>query len=251
MWNFSNKLRTIHVLNHLALIPALIYGPWWAWIVSFLIWMLIGTVGISLGFHRYLSHGSFKTYPWFEAVMIYLGTLACGGTPLGWAGTHRLHHAHVDTEKDPHSPVVLGFWRTYFHLWKPFHIPARLVRDLLRNKHVMICHKHYFKILIGWATVLWLIDPLAMIFGFCIPGVLAFHSYGLINAVSHTYGYRTYETKDKTSHNNWFANLFTGGEGWHNNHHKFPHKYRIGLKPWEFDLGAWILETFRLMKSHR
>lgn len=249
--NFSTKLRIVHIFNHLMLVAGIVYGPWWAFVASFLVWQVIATIGVSLGFHRYLAHRSFETYEWFSTLMIYLGCLACGGTPLGWVGAHRLHHANVDTEKDPHSPLMLGFWRTYLHLWKPFHIPPRILRDLLKNKHVIFCQRNYFKIILGWAALLLMIDPLVMIFGFCVPGVLAFHSYGLINAVSHKYGYRTYESKDKSSRNNWIASIFTAGEGWHNNHHKFPSKYRIGLKWWEFDPGAWVLETFGLIKSHR
>lgn len=249
--SFSNKLRIVHVLNHMAIIPAFIYGAWWAWGVSALVWMFIGTIGISLGFHRYLSHRSFTTYPWFEALMIYTGCLACGGTPLGWAGTHRLHHAHVDTEKDPHSPKIIGFWRSYFHIWDKFHIPPRLLRDLLRNKHVKFCQRHYFKMLIAWASLLCLIDPLVMVFGFCIPGVLAFHAYGHVNAVAHTFGSRDYDSKDETSRNNWWVSVIACFEGWHNNHHMFPNKYRLGIKKHQYDLGAWMLETFGLMKTHR
>jgi fatty-acid desaturase len=247
--SFSNKLRLLHIFNHLMVVVGLIYGSWWGFVAAFFIWQFIAIVGVSLGFHRYWSHGSFKTHKWFEIFMTYVGCLACGGTPLGWSGAHRLHHKHTDTEKDPHSPTQLGFWRTYLHIWKPFHIPPRSIRDLLKNKHIRFCHKHYFKMLLSWMVLLFLMDPMFLIFGFCIPGAVAFHAYGLINAVSHTYGYRGYETKDKTSRNNWFANIFTGGEGWHNNHHKFQNRYRIGIEWWEYDPGAWLLETFGLIKK--
>ena len=250
--NFSNRLRIVHALNHLALIPAVMYGTWWMWIAGYAFWYcVIGSIGISIGFHRYLSHKSFTTYKWFEALMIYIGCLATGGTPLGWAGSHRLHHAYTDTEKDPHSPLLLGAARAYFHVWEPFRIPSRMIRDLLVNPHIKFCQRHYFKILIGWAGLLFLIDPLLMVFGYCLPAVFAFHAYGHINAFGHIFGYRTYETKDGTSRNNWWVNLLTCGEGWHNNHHKFPNRYRIGLKWWEFDIGARTLEMFSLMKTHR
>ena len=249
--SFSNRLRAVHLVNHLALIPAVMYGEWWMWILAYAWWNVIGTVGISVGFHRYLAHKAFTTYKWFEAVMIYAGCIACGGTPLGWAGAHRLHHAYCDTPKDPHSPAVDGFWRVYFHFWRPFHIPRRLVKDMLKIKHVRIAQKHYFKIVLGWAALLFIIHPMLGLFGFCVPAVMAFHAYGHINALGHMFGYRTYETRDKTSRNNWWVNVWTCGEGWHNNHHKYPSKYRIGLKWWEYDPGAWTLETFHLMKTHR
>jgi stearoyl-CoA desaturase (delta-9 desaturase) len=223
------------------------------WAAGYAFWYcVIGSLGISLGFHRYLAHKSFTTYKWFEILMIYSGCLATGGTPMGWAGTHRLHHAYCDTEKDPHSPKILGGVRAYFHLWNPFEIPKGMVRDLLKNPHVRFCQQHYFKILFAWAGLLFLIDPLLMLFGYCLPAVFAFHAYSHVNAISHLFGYRTYDLRpDDSSTNNWWVNVLAPGEGWHNNHHKYPNRYRNGFKWWELDIGARTLETFGLMKTHR
>lgn len=247
MFNFATNLRTLHVCNHLMLIPAIIYGDWWMWIAAFLWWYVIGTFGISIGFHRLLSHKSFKTYEWFEKFCTYIACLATGGTPLGWVGAHRMHHTYVETEKDPHSPKVIGWFRTYLHLWGDVKIEKRFVKDLLHKKHVMFAHKYYFSIILGWATLLFLINPLLGVFGYCVPATLAFHAYSHINTFGHLFGYRTYDTNDQ-SRNNWFVNILTCGEGWHNNHHKYPGRYRIGQKWWEWDQSAWILENCGLIK---
>ena len=101
--SFEIKLRAIHFFNHLMLIPAFVYGEWWMWIASYAWWAVIGAIGISAGFHRYLSHKAYRTYGWFEKFSLTVGCLATGGTPLGWAGAHRMHHAYADTELNEHG----------------------------------------------------------------------------------------------------------------------------------------------------
>lgn len=245
----SNRIRLIHILNHLALVYGAIYGQWWMWIVAFGVWNIIGSFGISIGYHRLLSHRSFETTTTLEKLFATIGCLASGGPPISWAGAHRMHHAHVDEPQDPHSPLVIGRLRSYFHLWNNFQINRRYVADLVSDRYLMFLQRNYFRILVVWASILFLIDPLVGVFGFCIPSVFAFHAFGLINMLCHGFGYRNFEIEDSST-NHWLANVFTCGEGWHNNHHKYPRSYRIGLKPGEWDLSAKILETLPIMKSH-
>lgn len=241
---FESKLRLIHVLNHLAIVPGAYYGEWWMFLMALGWWYVIGCIGISAGFHRYLSHKSYKTYPWFEKLSLFLGCLAMGGTPLGWAGSHRMHHAYADQKLDPHSPVQKDWWKVYIHYWGRIEVHKRFVVDLLKNKTVMWLHRNYFTVITFWALALALIDPLLLIFGFCIPAVYAFHAYGQINAWCHMWGYRTYDTKDY-SYNNFLANLITWGEGWHNNHHNKPTNWRFGERWWEFDPAARIIKLIK------
>ncbi len=240
-------LQLLHVANHLLLILGLLWGQWWMWLAGFAWWYVIGTLGISIGFHRLLSHRSFRTYPWFEKLCTYLGCLATGGSPLGWVGVHRMHHQQPDKAGDPHSPLVIGAWRSYTHNWGTLQIKRRHIKDVLKMPHVRFAHRHYFKILLAWAGLLFLIDPLWGIFGYALPSVLAFHAYGQINTFCHYFGYQTHATGD-SSRNNWFVNILTCGEGWHNNHHRFPNDYRIGKKFWEWDPGAWVLERCKLIR---
>ena len=245
---FSTKLRCLHIANHVALGFGVIYGEWWMWLGSLLIWNIIGSFGVSIGYHRLLSHRSFRTYPWFEKFCVFLGCLATGGTPLGWVGAHRLHHAYPDKAGDPHSTRQIGFWRTYFHYWGKFHISHSTVRDLLRKPYILFIQRYYFILLLVWAGALYAIHPLLGVFVYSVPAVIAFHAFGLINSLGHTRGYRTYATRD-SSRNNWFVNLFTCGEGWHNNHHQFPNNHRIGLAAREYDLSAFLLEKLPVMLS--
>lgn len=220
------------------------------WLVAFAIWNLIASFGISIGYHRLLSHRSFETTTFYERLFASIGCLASGGPPISWVGAHRMHHAYVDQEKDPHSPLVIGRLRCYFHLWRDFQINRRFVEDMISDPYLMFLQRNYFYLLAGWAAILYAIDPMVGVFGYSVPAVLAFHGFGLINMLSHGFGYRNYDVGD-TSTNNWLANVFTAGEGWHNNHHKFPRSYRIGLKPGEWDLSAWFLETLPIMKDRK
>lgn len=239
--SFSTKLRILHVFNHLMLIPAFYSGSWWMWLGAFLWWNVLGTVGISACFHRLLAHRSFQAPPWFEKLGLFLGCLATGGTPLGWAGVHRQHHRYVDGPNDPHSPHAIGFLNSYLHLWKRRSIERRFVKDLIRNPTVRFLHRHYFPVLLAWMVLLYAVDFRLGIFVYSIPSVIAFHAYGFINAFGHLWGYRNYDTRDD-SRNNWLVNVLTCGEGWHNNHHRFPSHYRIGFKSWEWDPAARLIE---------
>ena len=244
----SKKLRILHLVNHVALIYGIFYGAWWMWLVSLVAWNFIGSIGISIGFHRLLSHQSFKSSCFFEKFASLIGCFATGGSTIAWVGSHRLHHMGSDQGTDPHSPSQKGFLRVYLHLWGKVYIPRKLVRDLLKSRFHCFLHRYYFHIVVSVAFTLYLIDPFIGIFVYSIPSVIAFHAFGLINTLCHSLGDRNYDTNDSST-NNWFVNLWTCGEGWHNNHHRYPSSYRIGLRPHEVDLSAFIIELFRLDKN--
>lgn len=243
----SNKIRFFHLFNHGALIAGLVLGEWWHWVVSVGVWYFIGSIGISIGYHRLLAHNSFSAKPWFINFAATVGCLATGGSPISWAGAHRMHHQGPDTEKDPHSPTQLGFWKTYLHLWRPLTIPRSVVRSFLKNRYLVWLHKNYFTLLSFWALFLYALGPRIGIFVYSVPAVMAFHAFGLINALGHTRGYTNYPLND-SSKNNWFVNLWTCGEGWHNNHHRYPSSYRIGLFPGEWDFSAFLIEHLSIKK---
>jgi fatty-acid desaturase len=246
MMKLSNtfKLRAFHIFNHLMMIYGLWHGEWWMWLCSFAIWNVIGTFGISIGFHRLLSHRSLKTSDRFTKISSVLGCLATGGAPLSWVGAHRMHHSGLD----PHCPFEKGFFNVYFHRWGSVVIPVRFIKDLVRSPFQRFLYRYYFHFLLTWALVLYSLDPLLGFFVYSGPALLAFHSFALINTVCHRYGYRNFPQNNSAT-NNLFVNIISCGEGWHNNHHRYPSSYRIGLKRFEFDLSAYIIEKMRLDKS--
>jgi stearoyl-CoA desaturase (delta-9 desaturase) len=233
----SHKLLVIHILCHMAIIPALLYGDVWMWIVSFVWWQWISATAISSGYHRYFSHRSFKTGEWYKWYVQFVGIFANPGPVLTWAATHRMHHAYSDSEKDPHSPKFKGFLKIYTSRWGDnVKIKRRFLTGLISDRSVKFFHTHYFTLSILLAGSLFLVDPLLLIFGYCIPVVLAFHGYGLLNAYTH---------KDGKPKNSFFANILTAGEGWHKNHHDRGGDWRIGRKWWQWDTGAIFIRIIK------
>ena len=204
---------------------------------SFLWWFFLSSVVISAGYHRYFSHRSFKAHVWYEYLVLALGPLSGSGSALGWVGVHRLHHNHSDTEKDPHSPKYQPVWRVLTSTFKVPAIRPRHVTDLLKNKRVMWFHKNHRDIrfctfLFGltflpfeWFLVL-LIAP--MVYGYI--------GFGLLNTLCH---------RRENVSNSWIANILTGGEGWHANHHAKPMDWQIGKRWYEWDPAAWFIRLIR------
>lgn len=233
--SFSVKLRILNVINHCMIIPAMMYGSFADFGLSFLIWYILCIVGVSGGLHRYFTHKSFTTNKFWEIVMLAFSIPPTIGTPVGWVGTHRMHHAFSDSEKDPHSPRVIGLLKSQLHVWKEFNLNPMLVKDLIKNKSIVFVHRHYFKILLLYISVLYYLDPLYGIFGYSIPAVFAFHGTGMVNGVCHKYGYKNFNTGND-SRNNIAVALFSPGEGWHNNHHHSPMSSNFSHRWWEIDV---------------
>lgn len=202
-----------------------------------LLWWMTGGLGICLGYHRQLTHVSFKTYRGIRYALIVLGCMANQGAPITWAGTHRLHHRHADDHDDPHSPVVENFfWAHVF--WAFFYEHAgsrRAAKDLERDTFIRILDRYSYVPTIILAIVLFLIGGWSwVVWGVFVRTVAVLHGTFLVNSAAHTWGYRNFETDDG-SRNNWWVSLITFGEGWHNNHHAYQRSAAHGLKWWEFD----------------
>ena len=235
--NNTTKLLTFHGLCHLMLIPAFMMGELWMFVASFFWWQWIAATSISAGYHRYFSHKSFKTGDWYRWYVQAMALFSNPGPVLTWASTHRMHHAHSDTEQDPHSPKYKGFWRVYMNTWgNQVTIKRKYLKDLLKDNSVSFFYKHYFKLLTALAVILFVIDPLLLVFGLGVPVVFAFHGYALINAWTHRSGQPV---------NSWLANIFTAGEGWHENHHKESYNWRIGWQWWQLDTAAWFIRLIK------
>ena len=240
------------------------YG-WMGWsYVAMLIggWILTG-LGITIGFHRLLSHRSFETYRGVRAFWMAMGAMSVEGSPLVWCAVHRRHHAHSDRPGDPHSPHLegegwfnmlkglihaqFGWLITDGHWSKPE--LERYVPDLLQDPLLRRIDKNY-----GWFVLASLAIPAAL--GFLVTGTafgawlgflwgglarifLTHHITWSINSICHVFGSRTYESGDHST-NNFICGLLGLGEGWHNNHHAFPNSARHGLAWWQFDL-SWLV----------
>lgn len=219
---------------------------------------MIAAVGITVGFHRLLTHRSFEAKPWVRGALTAAGSLAVEGKPTSWVADHRKHHDFADSHGDPHSPhVEHGGIRGFIHahlgwLFSEGYAPLdRYARDL-RGDEVVMAIDRKFPLFVGLALAI----PTALgaflggkrrrtegaIKGFLWGGVirigLTHHVTWSVNSICHLFGKRPFKSGDRST-NNWVLALPTLGEAWHNGHHAFPTSARHGLENGQVDL-SWL-----------
>lgn len=238
-------VRSLQILVHLLSLVGLYHWTNSYWPLTIFLYYFLGILGINIGYHRLLSHRSFKTKKIIERILSLFGVLTVMGSPLAWVAVHRQHHRYSDTELDPHSPHRIGIVRSWLGFWGKVEISSMTTKDLRKDSYQKFLHNHYLEINLAYVIVLFLIDPWLVIYAWAIPAMMIFHSAGAFDVIAHIQGYRSYNTADQ-SKNSWVANIITMGEGWHNNHHARPSAWRQGEKWWEIDPPSWII---RLIKS--
>jgi stearoyl-CoA desaturase (delta-9 desaturase) len=197
-------------------------------------------MGITIGYHRMLTHQGFKAPAWLRFLFLACGAMAFEGTPTQWAATHIKHHAHSDEEGDPHSPLE-GFWHAHIGwLFARTNFPeVRMYAPQLLEDPVTV--------MVSKTTALWmglsLLIPFllggwtGLVWGGFVRVFLTTHVTWSVNSVCHTFGKREFETTD-ASRNHWLIGLLAYGEGWHNNHHAFPRNAFHGMRWWQLDLSG-------------
>ena len=235
---------------HLAVLAAPFYFSWQAVILTVFLHWLFGSIGITLGYHRLLSHRSFQVPQWLEYIIATIGALALQGGPVFWVGGHRQHHGFTeDNQKDPYS-ANKGFWWSHI-MWimysKPEHFQRsnynKFAPDLANDRYYTFLDYYFLLLQIPLAIILYLVGEYAfsglgmsfLVYGVAIRSVFLWHSTWLINSACHKWGYKNFAQIPDHSTNLWWAAILTYGEGWHNNHHAFPKSAKAGLKWWEID----------------
>ena len=244
------------ILVHIACILVIWAGISWAAVIALILTYGVRMFAITAGYHRYFSHRTYKTSRFFQFVMAFLGTSAAQKGPLWWAAHHRHHHRHSDTEEDIHSPRK-GFWWSHVgwimcDKYKCAHM--KLVQDLQKYPELNFLDKYH---IIAPVTLAVIMTGLGMtlnayfpelntsgfqmlVWGFFISTTILYHGTFTVNSLTHVFGRRRFETTDD-SRNSFLISIFTLGEGWHNNHHRFPSSERQGFYWWEIDLSHYIL----------
>jgi stearoyl-CoA desaturase (delta-9 desaturase) len=207
---------------------------------------------LTMALHRYFAHRTFKTSRWFQFALAVYACHAMQGGPLWWAQNHRVHHSHSDEPGDPHSPVVYGMWHSYIGwIFEELRYPdRRMIHDLTSYPELRWLERVWM--LPGFVTAgtcYWLMGLNGLIFAFCIPVLILFHSVCSLNSFGHRFGSQRFETGDG-SRNNWVLGILTMGDGWHNNHHRAPYAARTGFAWYEVDLPyyvIWVMARLRLV----
>lgn len=239
--------RSIHmVLILLAgpLVAALYWDSGWGWWVTALVfYFAFSCLGVTVTFHRFVTHKSFDfRWKFLERLFILLGTLAGTGSAIGWAAVHIEHHAHSDTDEDPHGP---------HHGWRQFipnydsNVSYMKVRRLLADPYMLWLHNHTTHIIVVYYVVLFLIGGLQLVaFAGLIPQALTSIISGVCNYFTHLTGYRNFDIEDE-SYNTWWLALPTWGESWHNNHHAKPHLSSFQHNWWEIDISGLVIRLIK------
>lgn len=234
---YSYGLFIGQLVSYICLIYSFFILPVENYLYSSVVYFIIFCLGIVIGFHRLMSHKSFKTN--YNKILCILGCFAFQGSPLVWVCLHRTHHAYTDTEKDPHSPVN-GFWNSFFGSSFSKTNP-RLIRDMLRDKFQLFLYRYYFVIMSIYIICMSFFG-IEFLLTFCmIPIAFSWLGVNLVNSVCHSYGYQNYKTKNH-SKNNYLIAMLTFGEGYHNNHHQQPANPNFAHKWYEFDISSLVIK---------
>jgi stearoyl-CoA desaturase (delta-9 desaturase) len=244
----------LFVAMHLACLLVVLYPPTWKLVLLATGSYVVRMWAITVGFHRYLAHCSFRTSRMFQFVLALLGTTAMQNGPIWWASWHRRHHKYVDTIGDPHSPPVLGFWHAHMAwVFDPKNDETDLsnVRDLTRFPELRLLDRFAWVPLVAWALLCHAIAGWAgVVWGFVVSTIAVDHATFFINSLGHMWGSRRYDTPD-TSRNNPLLAVLTFGEGWHNNHHFYMSSARQGFLWWEVDVSYYTLELLSWLRIIR
>ncbi|WP_086820906.1 acyl-CoA desaturase [Allokutzneria sp. NRRL B-24872] len=259
------------IIPTLALIAAVPFawgwGLGWVDVALALVFYYIGGLGVTVGYHRYFTHGSFKAKRWVRVMLAIAGSSAVQGPILHWVADHRRHHAFSDKEGDPHSPwlygtspwaLTKGFWHAHmgWMLRRDVTNAERFAPDLLADKDIRRVDKLF---------VVWIVLSLGLpallgglitwslwgaVTAFFWAGVVRIavlhHVTWSVNSVCHMIGERPFKSKDKAA-NFWPLAILSFGESWHNLHHADPTSARHGVKRGQIDTSArviWIFEKF-------
>ena len=246
---------------HVIALAAPFYFSWQAFTICVALCLATGSLGVCMGYHRLLTHGSFKTYRpvrWFLAM---LGGLSGEGSALTWVANHRKHHAFSDKEGDPHSPRH-GKWWSHMLWFMPNRgqkwqgeLLEKYAPDMLKDRMMVVLHKlflpSHFVLGIGlfllgyfgqWMGMTggWWSGMSMVAWGVGVRMMYVLHVTWFVNSATHIWGYRNYETTDD-SKNLWWVGLFAFGEGWHNNHHAYQRVASQGHRWWEIDTTYWVI----------
>jgi stearoyl-CoA desaturase (delta-9 desaturase) len=253
----------------------------WGWglgwhdvVIAFVMYAISGH-GITVGYHRYFTHGSFKAPRAVRVGLAVAGSLAIEGPVIRWVADHRRHHAYSDKDGDPHSPwrygddlkaLTKGLWHA--HIGWLFDVEQtnqeRFAPDLLADPDIVKVDRAFMRLtavtlllppLVGflWGGFAWQAAATAFFWGSLVRVSLLHHTTWSINSICHTIGERPFRTRDRAT-NVWWLAVMSMGESWHNMHHADPTAARHGVLRGQLDSSAriiWALEKLRLAREVR
>jgi stearoyl-CoA desaturase (delta-9 desaturase) len=263
--------RNINIVAVVIPFVGLIIAATFAWgsflsardLVIFAFMYVLSAFGVTVGFHRLLTHRAFQTHRRVRHLFAILGSLSVQGPVLDWVADHRKHHTFTDEEGDPHSPhvgqgagltgMVRGLWHAHVGWLFETNGQAekrRFAPDLLDDSGMRAINRRFplialasvgvpFVLGLAWSGTL-AAGLSALLWAGLVRIFLVHHVTWSVNSICHFFGQRRFETDDKSTNVFWLA-LPTLGEAWHHNHHAFPRSAHHGLRWWELDPSGWVI----------
>ena len=226
---------------------------------------LLSALGVTVGFHRLLTHRAFQTHAWMRYTLAVLGSLSLQGAVIDWVADHRKHHTFTDEDGDPHSPhagagaglrgMLRGLWHAHVGWLFSTHGQAsskRFAPDLVADPKMRWINRRFPLIALGSLLVPFLLGLAlsggslvsgglsALLWGGLVRIFLVHHVTWSINSICHFFGRRRFDTEDRSTNVFWLA-LPSLGEAWHHNHHAFPRSAFHGLRWYELDPSGWLI----------
>ena len=254
-WPTIIFMLVIHLLAGVALFPQ--FWSWGSVATLLILYWVTACLGVTLGYHRLLSHRSFKVPQWLARFFATCGALSAEYGPITWSGIHRQHHKYSDTDPDPHD-MNKGFWWSHIG-WMFYDVPAeknvrKYTADLRQDPYFRWLDKWFLLLQIPLGLTLYLIGGWSLVlWGIPLRLAVVYHVTWLVNSATHTWGERPYDTEDNSRNNKWVA-VLTFGEGWHNNHHAYPSSAKQGLQRGQIDLTWYhivVLKKLGLARNIR
>jgi stearoyl-CoA desaturase (Delta-9 desaturase) len=239
----------------------------WTSLAIFAFMYIVTVQGVTLGFHRLLTHRSFQTYKPVQYALAIVGSMAVEGPVMNWVADHRKHHAHTDQEGDPHSPHVghgdgvtgalRGLWHAHVGwLWST-HGEARAhkyAKDLVEHKGMRVINRRFPLIVVASLLIPAVLGGLlswsfkgaftGLVWGGFVRIFFQHHVTWSVNSVCHFFGKRRFDVEDHSTNVFWLA-IPSFGESWHHNHHAFPRSAAHGLRWYEVDPSAMLIRLMR------
>ncbi|PQM33009.1 palmitoyl-monogalactosyldiacylglycerol delta-7 desaturase chloroplastic-like [Prunus yedoensis var. nudiflora] len=251
-WNIQDvfTLAVILALHSLCAFAPFHFN-WPAFWVAVTLYVVTG-LGVTLCYHRSLTHRGLRIPKWLEYLFAYCGVLSLQGSPIEWVSNHRYHHQFTDTEKDPHSPIQ-SLWHSHIgwifdtHRRRCEHLGGlKNVEELKKQPFYRFLFRTNFLHSFALGGLLYAVGGFPfLVWAVGVRTVLLFHATLIINSVGHMWGKKPWNTGDMST-NNWWLAIIMFGEGWHNNHHAFEYSARHGLEWWQIDF-TWY--TIRFLQA--
>jgi stearoyl-CoA desaturase (Delta-9 desaturase) len=221
---------------------------------------MVTAIGITVGYHRLLTHRAFATYPWLERAFASMGSMAVQGSVMDWVADHRKHHANTDKEGDPHSPHVghgsglRGLWHAHTGWlletqgqadWKRYATELYedpRMRTIGRRFPLFVFLSLFIPTVLGYVLHGFTLDGAlrGLVWGGLVRIFFVHHITWSVNSICHFFGRRRFDIEDHSTNVAWLS-IVSLGESWHHNHHAFPRSAYHGLRRWEVDLSGLII----------